>query len=232
MREVNLVENEFYHIYNRGVEKRVIFKNQADLERFLQSIKEFNTLKPIGSLYENRPRHRGSPASTASTNVMPENKSPLVEIVAYCINPNHYHFLLKQISEKGIEKFMHRLGTGYSKYFNIKNKRTGPLFQGRFKAKHVDTNEYLLHLSAYINLNNKIHGRGSPASTLWKSSWEEYCGEGRPEPLSNGAMVLEQFSSVESYKKFAEETLMSIIERKILIEELENEEVELVNTFG
>ena len=76
--------------------------------------------------------------------------SALVEIVAYCLNPNHYHLIVKQISEKGIERFMQKIGTGYTNYFNKRYERSGALFQGKFKSIHIDSNEYLLHLSVYV----------------------------------------------------------------------------------
>ena len=81
----------------------------------------------------------------------------LVEVVCFCLNPNHYHFLVKQVSDDGVSKFMQRLGSGYTRYYNEKNKRTGVLFQGKFKAVHVESNEQLLYTSAYVGLNDKIH---------------------------------------------------------------------------
>src|SRR3989344_6008505 len=119
MRKMAFLPGEYYHIYNRGVDKRNIFSDKKDLGRFFQSMKEFNTKNPIGSLYEN-------------------------SFVNYCLNPNHYHFLLTPLVEKGVEKFMQRLGTGYTMYFNERNKRSGSLFQGKFKSKHINSNEYLL----------------------------------------------------------------------------------------
>jgi len=75
----------------------------------------------------------------------------LVDVVCYCLNSNHYHMILKQKSNDGIKKFMHKLGTSYTMYFNKKLKRSGSLFQGKFKSIHIDSNEYLLYLSAYVN---------------------------------------------------------------------------------
>jgi REP element-mobilizing transposase RayT len=116
LRKTDFIEGEYYHIYNRGVDKRDIFLEIPDLMRFLQSMKEFNVKDPIGSLYENSfLKDVGGKAS----------KSKLVKFVAYCLNPNHYHFILTPLVEKGIEKFMQRLGTGYVMYFNEKNKRSG-----------------------------------------------------------------------------------------------------------
>ena len=93
MRKESFANGEFYHIYNRGVDKRDVFMDKNDFERFLQSIKEFNVIDPIGSIYENSFGQDGYLKSKA------RNK-PLVNFVAYCLNPNHYHFILEQIEEK------------------------------------------------------------------------------------------------------------------------------------
>ena len=169
LRETPLSNSEFYHIYNRGVEKREIFSDKNDFLHFLDGLKEFNRPETIGSLYENSFRKNKG-------DLLGSSASKLVDIVAYCLNPNHFHLILKQNSDKGIEKFMHKLGTSYTKYFNNKNKRTGSLLQGRFKSKHIDNNEYLLYLSAYVNLNNKVHN--IPENKLSLSSIKEY-GEER-----------------------------------------------------
>lgn len=221
MRNVPLVEKEFYHIYNRGVDKRNILIDIDDLNRFLKGMVEFNVIKPIGSIYENRKRKRGRQASTI--------QKPLVNFIAYAINQNHFHFILEQIAERGIEKFMHRLGTGHSKYFNSKHKRSGALFQGKFKAKLIDSNEYLLHLSAYINLNDKAHNRGRQASTLGKTSWNEYVKENYTDSLCKKEMILGQFKNRRKYQEFAESSLKSIVEKKILFEELEADGIELIH---
>ncbi|MFA6273664.1 MAG: transposase [Candidatus Paceibacterota bacterium] len=205
-RKINFANGEFYHIYNRGVEKRPIFSDSYDLQRFLQSMEEFNSTEPIGSIFENSFKKLGSEAS----------KLKLVNFVAYCLNPNHFHFVLEQVSEKGIEKFMHRLGTGYTKYFNNKQKRTGALFQGVFKSKHVNSNEYLLHLSVYVNLNNDPKLLGSEASKLSKSSWSEYLSENNfgKENLCKKEIILGQFKTLKEYEEFARSSLDDIIRTK------------------
>src|SRR3989338_10441959 len=150
MRKTKFATGEFYHIYNRGVDKRNIFEDPEDFWRFLESMKEFNREDAIGSLYainNDKEKFRGSAS---------KNKK-LVNFVAYCLNQNHYHFILEPLVEGGIQKFMHKLSTGYTMYFNDKNKRAGSLFQGRYKSIHIDSNEYLLHLSVYVNLNDKVH---------------------------------------------------------------------------
>ena len=205
MRKIKFVTNEFYHIYNRGVDKRNIFTDQYDLQRFLQSMDEFNTLNPIGSLYE-------------SSFLTPEIKTKrklkrLVNFIAYCLNPNHYHFILQQAAENGISQFMHRQGGGYSWYFNKKYKRTGALFQGTFKARHIDSNEYLLRVSAYVNLNSKVHQLGGLAAKLSKSSLDEYATDLK-SGLCRKNIILDQFNSRKEYQSFALDVLPDLIERK------------------
>ncbi|MFH1978826.1 MAG: transposase [Patescibacteria group bacterium] len=222
MRKTEFANGEYYHIFNRGVDKRKIFSDKYDLQRFFQSMKEFNTLEPIGSIYENsfeKDKHQlecGAPK--------------LVEFVAYCLNPNHYHFILKQVSEKGIEKIMHKLGGGFAKYFNQKYKRTGALFQGRFKAVHINSNEQLLYMSSYVNLNFKVHQLGCRAPKLElglvKSSWGEYVGEDATkskEGFCKKDIILGQFKNRNEYKKYALESLELILENK---EREKEEEVE------
>ncbi len=213
IRKTPFVNNQYYHVFNRGVDKRQIFEEYEDLQRFFQSMDEFNTFEPIGSIFENsfRKNPLGSKASKLSKM---QGKEKLVNFICYCINPNHYHFLLQQITNKGIEKFMHRLGTGYTKYFNHKYDRNGSLFQGKFKSVHISSNEYLLHLSAYINLNDKVHKLGSKASKwLTKSSWNEYL-RGDKNDFCKKDIILGQFNSPKEYKNSAEESLAGILERK------------------
>lgn len=211
MRKINFGNGEYYHVFNRGVDKRVIFSEQNELKRFFQSMMEFNTIEPIGSIYENSFRK-----NKLGNRVSKQEK--LVNFICYCLNPNHYHFVLEQLVDKGIEKFMHRLGVGYTKYFNQKYDRSGVLFQGAFKAIHINIDEYLLHLSAYINLNNKVHQLGNSVSKLgvFKSSWDEYIGNKNENEndFCEKDIILNQFKDALGYKKFAENSLKDIRERK------------------
>lgn len=206
MRKTQFVNNEYYHIFNRGVDKRETSLNYEDMARFFQSMSEFNTIEPIGSIFENSFRNTALGGSTAKS-------EKLVNFVCYCLNPNHYHFILEQVADNGIQKFMHRLGGGYTWYFNNKYKRTGSLFQGRYKSVHIDTNEYLLHVSAYVNLNNKAHQFGGSTAKLTMSSWKEYLKNSK-EGFCNKEIVLGQFNNIEEYKKFAEDSLKNIREKK------------------
>jgi REP element-mobilizing transposase RayT len=213
-RKTEFATGEFYHIYNRGVDKRIVFSDQKDLERFFQSMNEFNTLEPIGSLYENS-------FKKDKENEKNESKK-LVQFISYCLNPNHFHFILEQVADQGIEKFMHRLSTGYTRYFNQRYRRSGALFQGRYKSVHIDTNEYLLHVSAYVNLNDKVHQLGGSTSKLVNSmtSFDEYTGK-RGKAMCNSGVILEQFRNKKEYTQFAKESLQTILQKKKDLKELE-----------
>ena len=209
MREVSLVNDEYYHIFNRGVEKRSIFNDYFDKDRFIQSIIIFNSKEPVGSIFEQSfPRKKRE---------LGRRTSKLVKVIAYCLNPNHFHFILQQSMEGGISEFMKRLGGGYTKYFNMRYKRSGVLFQGKFKAVHVSSNNYLLHLSAYVNLNDRVHGFEKGKSL---SSWVDYTGK-VGDSFTYPQVVLDQFTNNREYQSFAESSLQDIRERKGLFKELE-----------
>jgi putative transposase len=161
-------ENSFYHIYNRGVEKRTIFIDKQDYKIFLHFLK-----------YYLSPRNEGinHPLVEAGSNIKPVKPRPLInlcreiELVAYCLMPNHFHLLLKQITKDGITKLMRALTTVYAMYFNRKYNRVGTLFQGKYKAALIAKDSYLLHLSRYIHLNPL--GTGSDP-VLWPYSSYPY----------------------------------------------------------
>lgn len=147
------VENGYYHIYNRGVEKRTIFKNTQDHKVFLSYLKEYlspreksENLKIIFSLQGES--FKGLPRQ-------PNNYYKEIELIAYCLMPNHFHLLIKQISKNSMEKFIRSLATRYSMYFNKKYERVGSLFQGPYKAVLIKDDAYLLHLTRYLHLNPK-----------------------------------------------------------------------------
>ena len=214
-RKSSFAVGEHYHIYNRGVDKRITFTDEYDIRRFFQSMVEFNTVKPIGSLYENSFLQLGGET--------PKLGEKLVNIIAYCLNPNHFHLILEQLVEGGISEFMKRLGGGYTGYFNKKYTRSGSLFQGVFKDVHIDTNEYLLHVSSYVNLNDRVHQLGGETPKLVRSmsSWGEYTDK-RIKGICEKDIILGQFENVGAYKKFALSSLESIIKRKAELKDIDN----------
>lgn len=141
MKKPVFVKDNIYHIYNRGVEKRQIFMEDYDYLRFIHNLFEFNDISPAGRF------------SQGKTITISKNRDLLVEILCFCLMPNHFHLMVRQIKEGGITYFMKKLGTGYAMHFNKKYERVGSLFQNRFKAILVENDQYLLQLSKYIHLN-------------------------------------------------------------------------------
>ena len=137
---------------------------------------------------------------------------PLVEIICYSFLSNHYHFLLKQLQEKGIEKFMHKLGYGYSRYFNHKYNRSGSLFQGTYKAKHIDKDSYLLWISGYINGNPEIHKIAKAEDWPW-SSYRDYLGK-RNGTLCNKNIILKDFKNISEYKHLVNHIIRGSSQKK------------------
>lgn len=212
-RKTPIVTGEIYHIYNRGVDKRSIVEDDFDSERFLKSMIAFNTERPVLSLRNAELLYSGS---------TPDD--PLVEIIAYCLNPNHFHLLLRQVVDGGVSEFMKRLAGGYTWYFNNKHERSGSLFQGRYKSLHIDTNEYLLQVSVYVTLNFRAHDyKKSTVSHLIRSSWNEYSKKVN-QPLCKKEKILGQFRNKKEYTNFAKQTLLGIRARKILKKELGSSE--------
>ncbi len=146
--------------------------SEADLKRFALSVKEFNVIKPIGSIKERNIDIKYSPSGVGHPTG--SDPKPLVSIVCYCFNPNHFHFILKQEVDGGISEFFKRLLGGYTNYFNLVYKRSGALFQGRFKSKLLDDDAYLLKIRPYVHLNYLMHDIPKEKVHLVSSSEKEY----------------------------------------------------------
>ena len=168
MRKDPLITDQYYHVYNRGVDKRDIFMNKNDLNRFVLSVREFNTHNPIGSIRENEKNKSDIDRLKSNEN------NQLVSISCYCFNPNHFHFIIKQKVDGGISEFFKRLLGGYTKYFNQTHDRNGALFQGRFKSKLIKDEDYFLRIRPYVNINSLIHDIPFDKSHLVMSSCREY----------------------------------------------------------
>ena len=192
--------NEFYyHIFNRGIDRKDVFTDKREFLRAIETLKyyRFSSLKIKLSRFLKLTEEDQRTYFNQITN---QNK--LVEIIAYCLMPNHFHFLIKQLRDSGISKFLANLQNSYTKYFNTKHERVGPLFQGLFKAVLVETNEQLIHLSRYIHLNP------SSSAIVKIDQLENYPWSSLPEYLNNKSLisntneVLGFFKNVKSYRDF------------------------------
>ena len=174
MRSRSFFPKEIYHIYNRGTEKRNIFTNTNDYWRFLKNLFVCNSMKNVrlDDIVDVFEYDRGE---------------PIVKILAYCLMPNHFHLLIEEIKEGGISKFMQKLQTGYTMYFNKKFERSGVLFQGRFKSRHADSGNYARYLFSYVHLNpiNNRNIEKPKALNILNihtfSSLQDYLGEEREQ---------------------------------------------------
>jgi len=206
-------QNEYYyHICNRGVDKREVFCDGKDYLRFLRSMREFNKVSTIESLYRHDQLKRKAQKEAELLRFVPNRRSsasssPLVEIICYCLNPNHFHLLLQQVTECGVSKFMQKLSTSYTKYFNAKNNRSGSLFQGPYKSVPIKTDAQLLYVSAYINGNPEIHkiskgvNKISKADKWQYSSCFDYLGK-RKGNLCSKKVIQDQFRNIKEYKDY------------------------------
>lgn len=194
-RRVGFETGHIYHIYNRGVEKRMIFQDSSDYDRFLRTFDYYRFADQSISLSL-------VPKQTdvnESSNI--RHGSPLVKFLAYCLMPNHFHFVVQQEKDGGISKFLKELSNSYTRSFNTRWERVGPLFQGSFKAVRVASDEQLIHLIRYIHLNPGVARLTDSCETYPWSSYREYLN-----PLLNSLcekdLILTQFSSLEEFKKF------------------------------
>jgi putative transposase len=223
MRNITFAKNNFYHIYNRGVDKRSIFQNDNDKWRFLQGLFLFNDENNTSNILWQLEKKRGGVTFGVIRDFIADKgdkRNHLVNIVADCLMPNHFHFILEEIKENGISRFMHKLGTGYTKYFNQKYERSGSLFQGVFKAVPIEDDDYLKHLLVYINVINPAemvkYSSDNPKERLkeaikfienypW-STHQEYLGK-RESLIINKSLLGKIFADTKYYKEFAEDIL-------------------------
>ncbi len=229
IRKFNFEIGGYYHVYNRGVEKRDIYLNPAQYNRFMYLLYLSNT--SISLKLENILQNKRGLTSLEMAEIIftQERKDRLVDIGAYCLMPNHFHLLVKERQENGISKFLHKITTGYTMFFNKKHERSGALLEGTFKARLVNTDEYLKYLFAYIHLNpvklidsewkerrivNKPHAKAFLENYPY-SSYFEYIDKDRVEKsILNREAFPEYFGSTKEFSDFIEDW-MSFDENEI-----------------
>lgn len=205
----------YYHLYNRGVEKRIIFIDQQDYAVFLSYLKTYLLPKDEKSLQKKLadPKTNYKDRDTIVKLLRLNNFYDTLELLAYYLMPNHFHLLIYQKSSDAIDKFMNSLITRYAMYFNRKYKRVGPLFQGIYKAVLVETDEQLIHLSRYIH-SQSLASQGQPLRGKQPSSYPNYLNHTsqewvRPERIlayfRDEGRKLVSLRSIDSYKSFVED---------------------------
>lgn len=214
MKRPIITTNEIYHIYNRGVEKRKIFLDEEDYLRFIHDLFEFNDINPTPNLtYYLKSQFKSKEVGLPK--IEKESRKLLVEILVFCLMPNHFHLMVKQKVDGGITLFMRKLGTGYTNYFNQKYKRVGPLFQGKYKIVHLYQDAHFLYLPYYIHLNpleliipewkeQGIKNIKKAMRFLEKYRWSsflDYIGYKNFPSVTQRQFLLKLFNGAENYKK-------------------------------
>lgn len=214
MRKTSFIENGFYHVYNRGVEKREIFLDEKDYQSFIGILKTY-----LGPDIE---RDKNILQGRALERIKKHSLASEISLVAYCLMPNHFHLLLQQRTDSAITNFMRRVLTAYSMYFNRRYDRVGSLFQGRFQAKEVTNDDYLLHLTRYIH-RNPVEAKIVKIQNLDKfkwSSYQNYLGlveSGWVKPKA----ILDYFSSVDTksdYQSFVEFETEEVLPKNLYLD--------------
>lgn len=212
---------EIYHVLNRGVDKRQIFMDNQDYFRFIHDLYEFNDKERVETTYY-KFRDYGAIGKTA--NSKQKSREPLVDILAFCMMPNHYHLMLSPKTEKGIPQFMKKLNAGYAKYFNKKYERVGALFQGRYKQIPITDETHFLHLPFYIHFNpldlahpewreNKMSNPKKALEFLKSYRWSshlDYSGIKNFPSILNMELLMDVFDKAEGYKKLTNSYMKDI----------------------
>lgn len=208
MRRIQFVNDEYYHIYNRGYNKQHIFLSDGDKRRFLFNLLYFQS--PI--IFSNIDRLLTASQHNVQhpvLNILEKEETEeviqhrFVELVVFTLMPNHFHAIVRQIKDTGISRYMQRVLDSYTKFFNKKYERTGHLFQGPYQVVQIESNEQLLYLSAYIHRNPRELSGYREHRYPW-SSYQDYIHKNRWGELLKQEIILDQFSSAEEYRDLVE----------------------------
>lgn len=200
-RRTLILNDNYYHIFNHSLGKALIFGASGDPSRMLSLWQYYHFSKsPMSYSKFNRLE---SKLKTKFLSNLKEKNELRIEIISFCLMPNHYHLLLKQVKKNGIKNFIADSQNSYAKYFNLKNARNGPLFRGRFQSVSVNNDNQLLHLSRYIHLNpysSQIIKTKDELSNYPWSSLSQYLK--KKNGFCQPRIVLDQFNSPKDYQSF------------------------------
>lgn len=206
-KDINVSIGEYYHLYTRGVGKKKIFLDDRDYIRFLFCILHFQYNETFNNISNSVTNFSNRGSFHYDRRDSPSEKNRNVEIVAFILMPNHIHIIALELKAGGIAQMMKRALGGYAKYFNAKYEASGHLFQGAYNAVHIEDNEQLLYVSAYLHRNaRELRGlKGKEEWYLW-SSFSDFININRWDKLIKPEIILEQFSKKSDYLKFVYES--------------------------
>ncbi|MEK7533592.1 MAG: transposase [Patescibacteria group bacterium] len=201
-RHVPLIDGEFYHVYNRGVEKRPIFSDRRSYQRFIATINYYRFIHQpmrLSNFFKLSVEKRSSLIDL-------QNRSPShITISCFVLMENHFHLLLQQEPKGDISVFLRNLCDSYTRYFNTRDHRVGPLFQGQFKAVRIESDDQLIHVSRYIHLNPYSSGLVKTLDELIQYAWSSlplYMHPPDNSSICNTSPILNAFKTRDSYWKF------------------------------
>jgi putative transposase len=202
IRKVVLANNQIYHILNRSLHRIPIFQNVKEKKRIIDLI-NYYSLKKRPCKFSRYKQFSKERKERVILELNPKGEKR-VEIICFCLMPNHFHLLLRQRQENGVTRFMGDLQNSYVRYYNIKNNRKGPLFESQYKAVRISSEEQLLHVSRYIHLNPYsgyvVKNVNGLINYEW-SSFKEYLNLANQE-LCNKNIILNRFNNSKEYKQF------------------------------
>lgn len=221
IRKEGIFEGEYYHVFNRGINKQQIFFDKRDYARFLFYILFFQSPLTVFNIG----RRVTDFLKIGDFNVAPEIIEEIInqrytELINFSFMPNHIHLILKESQEGGISKIMQRGLAGFTNYTNTKYKKSGHIFQGPFRAVHVTDNTQLLHLSSYVHKNLKeLKGWQNQWEHYPWSSYQDFVGNNRWGPLLSRDIILSQFKNPEEYAQFVKtSTAKEILDNELLLD--------------
>lgn len=201
-RKLVFQNDSLYHVFNRGIERRPVFQNTREFQRALELINFYNH-KDIPLRYSQFLQLSLEIRENVFKKLSEGER--LIDILAFCLMPNHFHFLFRQKIDNGISTFISNFTNSYTKYFNTKYERIGPLFEGVFKAVFVETDDQLIHLSRYIHLNPVVSSIIKDDQLLdyrW-SSYPDYISLSKDNTLNlDKGTILSFFKTSRQYEEF------------------------------
>lgn len=197
-RHQQLVTNYYYHIFNRGVNKRKIFKAESDYTRFLAALRYYQNSKHTKSFSTYLRLSADHRLHYLQQNV---DKPKNINLIAFCCMPNHFHLLVQQKTTNGISTYMQKLQNSFTKYINTKHNRTGPLLQGPFKAILIDSDAQLTYTSKYIHRNLLSIMGDEEIQQTRMSSFKTYLTKENELNLKT-TPIMEFFKNSDDYKEF------------------------------
>lgn len=195
-----------YHVYNKSIADFVIFNNDCEFSRMLLTIRYYQPHKQAVNLSRYIEREECRKAKNILANPVPSAKEKLVYIIAYCLMPTHLHLILQETQNKGIQIFISTILNSYTRYFNIKHNRKGPLWEGKYKKVPVETDGQLLHLTRYVHLNPVTAYIVNKPEEWPYSSYKEYLSGAN---LNQKICSHDDFINIDpvSYREFVEDRI-------------------------